>query len=109
MASRVRASVILAVAISGVIAGFSWPVAAAPEARQGVARPCVVSGFVRNGELALPGASVSVRSGDRIVGRTSTDVDGAYAVALAPGSYTLRVELSVFAPAERPITIGDPP
>jgi hypothetical protein len=68
-----------------------------------------VTGFVKNGELALPGASITVRAGDRVVARTSTDLDGSYVIALAPGAYTLRVELSVFAPVERPLTVGDPP
>src|SRR6188768_98767 len=72
-------------------------------------RPCRLQGRVTSGELALPGATVTVKAGERVVGLTSTDLDGAYTVALAPGTYAIRVELTPFAPIDREITLGTPP
>ncbi len=52
---------------------------------------------------------MTVKAGERVVGLTSTDLDGAYTIALAPGAYTVRVELTAFAPIDREVTLGTPP
>src|SRR5688572_6395198 len=112
LSPRLRTIGIAASALVAVAALWQWPLSAAPAQiaqTTPTARPCRVTGFVKNGELALPGASITVRMGDRVVARTSTDLDGSYVIALAPGTYTLRIELSVFAPVERPLTVGNPP
>src|SRR6187402_3103871 len=59
--------------------------------------------------MPLPGATVTARSGDQIAAVTSTDLDGTYVLAIAPGAYTLRVQLAAFATADRDVTLGQPP
>lgn len=103
------------VAMAAVVACAlaQWPLAAQqPDAAAkaaAVARPCRIRGVVASGTLPLPGASVTVRDGDRVVGVTSTDVDGSYVVPVAPGAYTVRVELSAFAAVDSRVTLGQPP
>ncbi len=84
-------------------------VAAAPTQASLASRPCRALGFVKDGEAPLPGASVTAFAGEKIVAITSTDLDGSYVVPLAPGSYTLRVELTAFATVTRDVTVGQPP
>jgi hypothetical protein len=74
-----------------------------------VARPCHATGRVSIGDNPLPGASVTAKAGDKVVALTSTDPDGAYSVPLAPGTYTLHIELTLFAPVDRQVTVGAPP
>ena len=68
---------------------------------------CQVLGTVRSGETPLPGAAVTIRQDEVVRAATSSDLDGAYVVLLAAGTYVLRVELTPFAPAERTLTIDD--
>jgi hypothetical protein len=91
---------------TAVRAAQSTPPAQSPGA---AARPCRLQGHVTSGELPLPGATVTARSGDRVVALSSTDMEGGYSVPLAPGTYTLRVELTAFAPIDRQVTLGTPP
>ncbi|HEX5216332.1 MAG TPA: hypothetical protein VFV98_12780, partial [Vicinamibacterales bacterium] len=51
-----------------------------------------------------------VKSGDRIVAATSTEIDGTYRISLPPNAtYQLGAELTAFAPVTREITIGGLP
>jgi Carboxypeptidase regulatory-like domain len=72
-------------------------------------RPCRIQGHLTSGDLPLPGATVTAKAGDKVVLITSSDLDGAYSVAVAPGSYTLRVELTAFATLDKEVTAGQPP
>jgi len=79
---------------------FAW------QAQQG----CRVSGRATSGGRALPGVALVVKSGDRIVAATSTEIDGTYRVSLPPNAtYQLGAELTAFAPVAREITIGPLP
>ena len=68
---------------------------------------CEVSGRIVSGGVPLPGVAVSVsdaQTGSKT--GTSTDVDGAYTVAVAvPGQYMVHAELSGFAPATREVGV----
>ena len=73
-------------------------------------RPCRATGRIVSGEVPLPGTTVTVRDGDRVVAATSTDLDGRYSIAIAPGRFTLRVELTGFAGVDREIvSAAEPP
>ncbi len=74
-----------------------------------VARPCRASGHISNGNLPLPGATVTALAGEKAVAISSTDVDGSYIVPLAPGSYQIKVELTGFVPAQRDLIVSGPP
>jgi hypothetical protein len=67
---------------------------------------CIVAGTVASNRVPLPGVVVSLTGGDRAVDVSSSGVDGAFAVrAPGPGAYTLKAELTAFAPLSREITI----
>lgn len=66
-------------------------------------------GRVANGDTPLPGASITALVGEKVVALTSTDIDGTYAVPLAPGTYGIKVELTAFVPVQREVTVGQPP
>src|SRR5436190_20961 len=85
------------------------PVGSSPTPAAPSGRPCRAAGHVLSGDVPLPGAAVSVISGEKAVAVTSTDVDGGYIVPLAPGTYRLKVELTAFVPVERDLTVGQPP
>jgi hypothetical protein len=97
--------VLLLVAASVVAAAGSSP------GQSGRVSPaCRVAGHVTSGRDPLPGASVVVHAGDTLKTATSTDIDGSFALSLAPGaSYRLDVELTAFATGERAIAVGAPP
>src|SRR5205085_234860 len=64
---------------------------------------------VRSGGIAIPGATVTATQGDRKV-VTSTDEAGRYVFTnLAPGTWTLQVEIFGFSPANREITVEEKP
>ena len=99
-----------------------WPLAAAQDApgttpvpaptQQAAApstRPCHARGVVKSGTTPLPGASVTAKNGATVVAVTSTDVDGTYSVPLAPGTYTIHVDLTAFAAPDQSVTVGQPP
>ncbi len=97
-----------------VLAATQWPMAAAQDQTRAAvpvttARPCRIRGIVSSGGVDLPGASITVREGDRVVGVTSTDLDGSFTLAVAPGTYRLDVELSAFTSSSQTVTLGQPP
>ncbi len=103
------------IAVAAIVLGATqWPMAAAQDqtraaAAGSAARPCRIRGVVASGRMTLPGASVTARDGDRVVAVTSTDLDGSYTLAVAPGTYSVNVELSAFAPSTQSVTLGQPP
>lgn len=68
-------------------------------------RPCHVNGRVTSGAIALPGVSVTARSGDTIVAVTSTDQDGTYLLSLPFGSAAIHFELTAFGPVDRIVDV----
>jgi hypothetical protein len=97
-----------------VLAATQWPMAAARDqtraaAPSNPARPCRIRGVVVSGGVDLPGASITARDGDRVVAVTSTDLDGSFTIAVAPGTYRVDVELSAFASSSQTVTLGQPP
>src|SRR6187397_1003436 len=100
----------IALAAATALAVGQWrPVEAEQSPASLANRPCRVHGTVLGGEMPLPGATVTARSGEQVAAVTSTDLDGTYVLAIAPGSYTLRVQLAAFAAADREVTVGQPP
>jgi hypothetical protein len=85
------------------------PAQTAPSPAPQSARPCRATGRVTSGDEPLPGAAITARSGEKIVAITSSDGEGNFSVPLAPGTYTLRVELTAFATIDREIVAGPPP
>jgi hypothetical protein len=82
----------------------------APAAAEQSAQPCRLTGKVTSGTRPLPGVALLVRSGDRVVGASSTEVDGSYALSLPPnGTYRLTAELMAFGRVERELTMSAPP
>ena len=60
-------------------------------------------GVVKLGTLPVPGAAVTARQGDKMV-TALTDLQGAYVFPdLADGTWTIKVEMRGFAPAEREV------
>jgi hypothetical protein len=85
-----------------------WPLSAASSlVQRPTAGPCRIEGVVSSGGTPLPGVTVTVRQGERVVWTTSTDVEGSYSVGLALGEYAVAAELSAFAPATAAVTFGD--
>src|SRR5262245_7493837 len=72
-------------------------------------RPCRVRGVISSGEVMLAGVSITAKAGEKVVALTSSDIDGTFTVPVAPGTYTLRVELTGFLPVEKEVTLGQPP
>ena len=63
----------------------------------------VSGGSVRSRGLPIPGATVTAVQGDRKV-VTATDVSGRFTLpGLAPGSWTVTVEMTGFSPASKTI------
>lgn len=68
------------------------------------AQACVVSGTIVSGTVPIPGVSITVRAGERIVAATSTAVDGTYRVSVPAGAtYQMQVDLTGFAHGEREV------
>jgi hypothetical protein len=106
--SRLWSCGLVTAATSVAIAAATWPMAAdqLPQVAFAAPRTCRIRGVVKSGEAALPGVAISVREGDVLRAVTSTDVDGTYTVAVGPGAYVVRVELSAFATREQTVTLG---
>ena len=68
---------------------------------------CTVAGAIVANRIPLPGVVVSLVGPDqRVVETSSTGTDGAYVLKVpAFGTYTLKAELTAFAPAAREVTI----
>lgn len=71
---------------------------------------CVVSGKIISGTMAIPGVSVTVRAGERLVAATSTAVDGTYRLTVPTGAtYQMLVEMTAFAKGEREMVAAGAP
>jgi len=105
-ARSVSLSIVLLAAFAGGGVARAMQQTAAPAA---TTRPCRLIGRITSGDTPLPGAVVTILRDDKPLGATSTDAGGEYALALIPGSYRLRVELTAFARHERDVTLGVPP
>ena len=107
------ASIGVAFAAAGALALAQWPVSAEQEtptaAVTATARPCRIRGLITGDEMPLPGVSLTLHQGDHVVGASSTDVDGTYLIAVAPGTYSIAIELAAFATVQREVTLGAPP
>src|SRR4051812_42313162 len=68
---------------------------------------CRISGHATSGTTPLPGVALTIRAGETTRGATSTELDGAYALNLPPGQYTLSAELTGFSKVDRPLVVGD--
>src|SRR5579864_5227112 len=67
-----------------------------------------VSGIVRSGNTAVPGATVTATDADngtRIA--TTSNPDGSYTLPLAAGDYSVEVQMTAFATASREVVIND--
>jgi TonB-dependent receptor-like protein len=86
----------------GLVAAVLYP--ALPRAQ---APACTVAGAITSDRIPLPGVLVTlVSSDDRAVDVSSSAPDGTYALRVPlPGGYTLKTELTAFAPASRQLTI----
>src|SRR5690349_1664067 len=101
-----------------IAATLAFAAAQFPAAEQDAPRParpaaprrlCTASGVITSGGVALPGATITVKSGDKVVAVTSSDLDGSFAVPLDPGVYSFHADLTAFAPVDRQLTIAQPP
>jgi hypothetical protein len=76
-------------------------------ARQGAPQgACRVTGHATAATQPLPGVAITVKAGDTVKLATSTDGDGAYAINLTPGTYTITAELTGFTHADQSVTIA---
>lgn len=66
---------------------------------------CRIDGKATSGPIALPGVSLTFKSGETAAAATSTEADGRYQVILKQGAYQLTVSLSGFTPLVRAITL----
>jgi trimeric autotransporter adhesin len=65
-----------------------------------------ISGLVGSGGMALPGATIVAVNANGAEDTTTTDVGGAYTLHLpAPGRYTIKVQMTAFAPVTREVTV----
>src|SRR5215471_342195 len=95
---------------AGVAAGLMAAIALmAPLDAQQPAGPgaCRISGRATSGPTPLPGVAVTIKNAGASKAATSTETDGAYAITLPAGEYTLSAELTGFTRVERPLVVGD--
>ena len=78
-------------------------------AQQPLEPACRISGVARGAGVALPGVSITVLAGDSVRTTSATQGDGAYRLAVPPGTYLLRAELTGFSRLERDLMITAPP
>ena len=86
-------------------AGFIYPVGA----QQAPAATCKVTGKATAGATPLPGVSVVALSGTTVTAATSSDPDGTYQLAVPPGTYQLKAELTGFAAFQQTVTVSGEP
>lgn len=67
---------------------------------------CRIAGTAASGSTPLPGVSITASVDGSPKYATSTDVDGTYQLAVAPGPYQIAAELTGFQRVERPLTIS---
>jgi trimeric autotransporter adhesin len=71
---------------------------------------CRVLGKATSTAKILPGVSIVVRQGEKIVAATSTDADGTYQLHIPPeGTYRLAADLTGFSHVDREVTVAAPP
>src|SRR3954468_14396973 len=68
---------------------------------------CRLTGRATSGATPLPGVALTIRAGDTTKAATSAELDGSYAINVAPGQYTLTAELTGFGKVERPLLVAD--
>lgn len=56
-------------------------------------------------ELGLPGATIQVSNGSKIIATTQSELDGTYTIKLPPGTYTVIIATPEFIEASRPVTV----
>lgn len=88
-------------ALVAAVLAPAFPLAQAPSG-------CTVAGVISSARTLLPGVVVSLVGPDqKIVDITSTGADGAYALKVPTlGGYTVKAELTAFAPATHDVTIN---
>jgi trimeric autotransporter adhesin len=68
-----------------------------------------ITGIVRSGNAPIPGATLTAinsSTGEKVT--TWTQIDGTYTLPVpAQGKYTVRVEMSVFAPSTREVSVNE--
>src|SRR5687767_12536097 len=98
-----------AAALASLTIALVWPSTPSLDARQ--APPaCVVTGKVVSGTTSLPGVSVTVLAGDKLIAAGSTAVDGSYKITVPPGAeYRIVVEMTAFARGEQAMTFTQAP
>jgi len=74
-------------------------------AQRTAAGGCRVTGRAASGSTPLPGVSIAVKGADGSGVVTSSDVDGDYALSLAPGTYSLTAALTGFTSVEQSVTL----
>src|SRR5688572_7236626 len=70
---------------------------------------CKIAGRAASGGTPLPGVSVVVIAAEAVKAVTSSGLDGTFHLALPPGAYMLRAELTGFAPVEQALELGAAP
>jgi hypothetical protein len=99
----------LSAALASMTIAFAWP-SMSPVGAQQAPPACVVTGKVLSGSMPLPGVSVTVLVGDKLIAAGSTAVDGSYKITVPPGAeYRVAVEMTAFARGEQPMTVGAAP
>lgn len=84
-------------------AAAASPLLQADAAQGGATAACRISGRATSGGTPLPGVAIALEAGGRLAAATSTDIDGSYHIAAAPGAYRVAAGLTGFTPVEREI------
>ena len=104
MQPRLRRLTFLIAAVSAA-AAVVYPLGA----QQPAAATCRIAGRVISGTTALPGVALVAYSDEVVAAATSTDTDGTYHLALPPGTYRLKAELTGFTTVEQRISLSGEP
>ena len=99
-------------ALFALVVAMAWPSmsSTASVSAQRLPPSCLVTGKVVSGTTPLPGVSVTVRVGERLVAATSTAVDGSYKITVPPSAqYELVVEMTAFARGQQTVAVGAVP
>ncbi|MDA1307800.1 MAG: carboxypeptidase regulatory-like domain-containing protein [Acidobacteria bacterium] len=98
------------VVLSAVLAFSMWLPVRAQQVPTPLPASCTVSGKILGGATPIPGVSIAVRQGERLISATSTAVDGTYRVQVpAGGTYQMTMELTGFASGARDVGVASPP
>ena len=97
----------VAIAAALAFAAVQLPISAE---QSPAAQVCRIAGKATSSANILPGVSIVVRQDEKIVGATSTEVDGTYQLRVPPnGSYRLAADLTGFTHVDRELTVAAPP